>query len=293
MTAAGRIVFLRGRLGLSQKAFAELIGKSAVYLNKVENGKVEPTEKLLSSISSAFDVAISWLEHGDGSLIVESVGDRFRQARKSREYTQEELAAELKISRNSVGMIERGTFRPGEEIVEALCDKLWIDKNWLLTGVGHMERTELTPFYELLKKDPVVREHIKSFIDHLDRPWRAEKEDERQEDRWVITYVVNDIPAALRFLEQYNIEYIEEPDGKISVKAGRDVDRERAHEIDQRLRKAGLAHMNDHEFIWRDRDGNTLVTYSPYDVGDTSLPWIEKIEDNFYGFGTTTFLVKC
>jgi hypothetical protein len=35
MTPAGRIVFLRGRLGLSQKTFAELIGKSAVYMNKV------------------------------------------------------------------------------------------------------------------------------------------------------------------------------------------------------------------------------------------------------------------
>ena len=101
MTTAGRIVFLRGRLGISQKAFAELIGKSAVYMNKVENGKAEPTAQLLSSISGTFGVAISWLERGEGPLIVESVGDRFRQARKSREYTQEELAGELHISRNS------------------------------------------------------------------------------------------------------------------------------------------------------------------------------------------------
>ena len=170
MTTAGRIVFLRGRLGLSQKAFAELIGKSAVYMNKVENGKAEPTGKLLSAISGTFGVDTSWLERGEGSLTVESVGDRFRQARKARGYTQEELAAELQISRNSVGMIERGTFRPGEEIVNSLCLKLWIDRHWLLTGVGRMEQTELTEFYELLRRDLRVREHIRAFIDRLNHP---------------------------------------------------------------------------------------------------------------------------
>ena len=192
MTPAGRIVFLRGRLGLSQKTFAELIGKSAVYMNKVENGKAEPTAQLLSSISGTFGVAISWLERGEGPLIVESIGDRFRQARKSREYTQEELAGELHISRNSVGMIERGTFRPGEETVEALCSKLWIDKNWLMTGQGSMERTELTPFYEILKSYPAVREHIKTFIDHLEHgPGRAEETAEA-EDRWATAYSLSD-----------------------------------------------------------------------------------------------------
>jgi Helix-turn-helix. len=128
-------------------------------------------------------VAESWLTAGDGALIVESVGDRFRQARKSREYTQEELAAELHISRNSVGMIERGTFRPQNEIIDELCDKLWIDRKWLLTGQGPMERTELTQFYEILKRDAAVREHIKSFIDRLDHPHRKTQAAEKTSGR--------------------------------------------------------------------------------------------------------------
>ena len=65
-------------------------------------------------------------------------------------------------------MIERGTFRPGEETVEALCSKLWIDKNWLMTGQGTMERSELTEIYNLLRRDPEARRYIRSFIDHLD-----------------------------------------------------------------------------------------------------------------------------
>ena len=178
MTINGRIVLLRQRLGLSQKVFGERVGKSVGYVSKVEAGKINISPELLEKISAVFGVDEDWLRSGTGTLVVESIGDRFKQARKARDYTQEELALELKISRNSVGMIERGTFRPGEEIVEALCDKLWIDRNWLLTGTGHMERTELTPFYTLLRQDPGVRRHIRSFIEHLERgPHKPEKED--------------------------------------------------------------------------------------------------------------------
>ena len=297
MTINGRIGLLRQRLGLSQKAFAERIGRSTAYVNRVENGKNVPTDAIIQSISDAFGVSDDWLKSGNGLLAVESVGDRFKEARKVRGYTQEELAGELHISRNSVGMIERGTFRPSEEVVDALCDRLWIDKNWLLTGVGHMEKTELTPFYELLKRDPAVRAHIRSFIEHLDRGPEKEEKEEEMEDRWVTAYVVNDVVQGRLFLDHYNIEYREEQneDGKvkISVKAERLIDRERARELDRRLRKAGLARLCDHEFVWRDRDGNTLATYSPYDVEEVKQTWIEKAENNFYGFGTTTFVVRC
>lgn len=178
VTINGRIACLRRRLGLSQRAFAERIHRSTAYVNRIENGKDVPTEAILQSISAAFGVPVSWLEKGEGKLLVESVGDRFRRARKARGYTQEELAGELHISRNSVGMIERGTFRPGAEVVAALCGRLWIDRNWLLTGVGTMERTELTPFYELLRRDPAVREHIRSFIEHLEREQEREIQSE-------------------------------------------------------------------------------------------------------------------
>lgn len=292
MDVCGRIVLLRQRLGLSQKAFGERIGRSGAYLNRVENGKVNPSPELLERIRDTFGVSIDWLTTGTGVLIVESIGDRFKEARKNRGYTQEELAQELRISRNSVGMIERNTFRPSEEIIDKLCSCLWIDMNWLMTGQGSMERTELTPFYELLKRDPAVREHIRSFIEHLNRPRREEKE-EPEVDRWVIAYVVNDFDAARMFFAEYNIEYKVEPDGRIMVRGDRDIDRERARLLETKLRRAGLGHTCDHKFIWRDRENNTLVTYSPYDVEEVKQKWIEKAEDNFYGHGTTTFVVRC
>ena len=89
-----------------------------------------------------------------------------------RGYTQEELAQELSVSRNAIGMIERGIIRPSDDLVDCLANKLWIDKRWLLTGTGSMEKVELTPFYELLRRDPEVRAHIRSFIDHLEHSSR-------------------------------------------------------------------------------------------------------------------------
>ena len=39
MDVCGRIVLLRQRLGMSQRVFGERIGRSAGYVNRIENGK--------------------------------------------------------------------------------------------------------------------------------------------------------------------------------------------------------------------------------------------------------------
>lgn len=306
MTINGRIVLLRQRLGLSQRVFGERISRSVAYVSKVESGRINPPEEVVDSICAAFGVGRDWLVSGNGKLEVESVGDRIRLVRKRRDYTQEELAEEIGVSRNSVGMIERGTFRPGRGIVDAICDKLWVDRNWLLTGQGTMERSELTEIYSLLRQDPEARRHIRSFIDHLDAVSRcaARSVDSRDElvkqeseDRWVTTYVVNDIKQGRKFFKAYNIAFreIADADGnvRLKVKAPRDVDQERAYEIRKCLEKARMECLCDHEFVWRDEAGNTVITYSPYDVEEVKQTWIEKVENNFYGFGTTTFAVKC
>ena len=298
MTTNGRIVFLRQRLGLSQRVFGEQIGRSVAYMSKVESGRVQPSEEVIRRISDAFGVDEGWLRTGAGKLEVESVGDRIKLARKAKGYTQEELAGELDCSRNTIGMIERGTVRPGDELTDSLCDCLWIDKNWLLTGVGSMERMDLTPFYELLMRDPAVRKYIRSFIDHLERPYRntPEEEEKQEEDRWTTTYVVHDTEAARRFFACYNIPYQEEQteDGiRFRVKAPRTIDHERAQEVQNRIRKARIPNgLCDHEFIFRDADDNTLITYSPYDMTEVRQTWIEKSPHSFYGFGTTTFVLR-
>ena len=303
MTINGRIVFLRNRLGLSQRVFGECISRSVAYVSKVESGKLQPSDEVVSLISAVFGVSEYWLRTGEGEGLQElqSIGDRIRLMRKSRDYTQEELAEEIYCSRNTVGMIERGTVRPGDEIVEMICDRLWIDRNWLLTGTGSMERTELTPFYELLRNDPSIRRHIRRYIDHLDYSHGTAEEEEKQEaldkDGRTIAYVMNDPESARRFFAQYNIPYWEEQTKngiRFRVKAPREIDQERVLDLNARIRKARIPNaLCDHEYVFRDAEDNTIVTYSPYDIEDVKQPWIEKTEHNFYGFGTTTFVIKC
>lgn len=294
---AARIVLLRGRLGLSQKAFAELIGRSVSFMNKVENGHSSISDQLVATISSTFSVAADWLEKGIGLLVIESIGDRFRVARKSHDYTQEELAAELKVSRNSVGMIERGEMRPNEEVITALCDLLWINKNWLLTGTGNMERTELTPVYSMLRVDPTLRVHMRAFLDHLERGPRrrsAEKEEAVQEPEvWTTAYGINDLIQARLFFDYYHIPYQEEENGGLKIQKARHVDWEHQRDIEERCRRARIPQITDHPQAFIDQDGNTVVCFAPYDVEETELPWIEKSPYNFYGYGTTMFVVRC
>ena len=185
MRLGGRISLLRQKIGLSQRIFGRLIGRSEGYVSKVESGKIHPTPEIIRTIADVFGVSEQWIRSGAGSIDqVGSLGERIKAARRARDYTQAELAEEIGCTRNTVGLVERGVVRPGEELFKTLCDRLWLDETWLLTGKGRMNRRELTEFYELLRRDPAVRRHIRHFIDHLDRPGAscAAEEEKKETD---------------------------------------------------------------------------------------------------------------
>ena len=295
---------LRQKIGLSQRMFGRLIGRSEGYVSKVESGKIEPTSEIIHTISDVFGVSEEWIRSGAGSIgQVASLGERVKAARRARDYTQAELADEIGCTRNTVGLIERGMVRPGEELFKTLCDRLWLDETWLLTGKGRMDRRELTEFYELLRRDPAVRRHIRHFIDHLDHPYAhysAEEDPEKEEKEaagMTLAYV-NDIEAAKLFFREYNIPYeqieVGKDAGKLKVRALRFIDHERMMDIEARCRRLGLAALCDHSNVFRDADGNTIITFSPYDYDEVpkGRTWIEKSEHSIYGYGTTTFVVR-
>ncbi len=304
MTIHGRIALLRQRIGLSQKVFGKLINRSEGFVSKLESGKITPTEDVVRSISDVFGVEENWLKEGKGHLSVTSIAERILTARKARDYTQEELADELGYSRNTIGLVERGMVRPGEDLIRLMTERLWIDRIWLLTGQGKMEKEELTLFYEMLKMDRELRRHIKSFIEHLDRPAsftdnRPEQDYEEEKSVRMMIAQVNDVAASRLFFEEFNIPYEEVTEGKnagkLKVKALRSIDRKRAYEAGQRCRRARCAEICDHMNVFRDRDDNTIVTFSPYDVEEVPghRTWIEMSEHSIYGTWTKTFVIRC
>ncbi len=92
----------------------------------------------------------------------------------------------------------------------------------------------------------------------------------QENDRTTIAYVMNDPEAARRFFAQYSIPYWEvqtKDSVRFRVKALRTIDQERAMDLNVRIRKARISNaLCDHEFVFRDAEDNTIVTYSPYDA---------------------------
>lgn len=62
-----RIVKIRADAGLNQIKFAELLNVSKNYISMIENGKRNPSARLISTICCTFGVNQDWLEKGIGT----------------------------------------------------------------------------------------------------------------------------------------------------------------------------------------------------------------------------------
>lgn len=71
---------------------------------------------------------------------METIGTRIRDLRGTQ--TQAEFATQLMVSKNTIGMYERGERRPEAEVLARMHEVLGVDINWLLTGSGRMRRDE-------------------------------------------------------------------------------------------------------------------------------------------------------
>ncbi len=88
-----------------------------------------------------------------------SLGERLHDARKKRGYTQELLAETIGVSRGVIYNIEKNKNEPQSIVVNAICQTLKINRDWLLWGVGEMNRAEesaqkvkiLAELYEVAK----------------------------------------------------------------------------------------------------------------------------------------------
>mgnify|MGYP001855611149 FL=1 len=66
-----RIVKIREDNNLSQEKFAEKLGLSRNFINQVENGKKNVSNRTISDICRLFNVNRKWLETGSGDPYVD------------------------------------------------------------------------------------------------------------------------------------------------------------------------------------------------------------------------------
>lgn len=68
-----------------------------------------------------------------------NVGDRLREARRKKGFTQDSLASSIGVSRGVITNIEHGKTIPQSLVIHAICNALSINEEWLLQGIGKME----------------------------------------------------------------------------------------------------------------------------------------------------------
>lgn len=68
-----------------------------------------------------------------------SLGERLNYARKKKGYTQDSLAAAIGVSRGVIFNLEKNKTEPQTIVINAICNILKINKDWLVNGEGEME----------------------------------------------------------------------------------------------------------------------------------------------------------
>lgn len=67
-TVGERVKQVRQSLNMNQKAFADYLDMSQTHISKIENGKDNPSEKLLKRMVAVLGVDYAWLADGVGTM---------------------------------------------------------------------------------------------------------------------------------------------------------------------------------------------------------------------------------
>lgn len=109
---------------------------------------------------------------------------------------------------------------------------------------------------------------------------------------------VNDHEAAKRFFDEFDISYEVisrgKNKGKLRVRPVRETDRLKIYKAEDMLKEYGLEVICDHSNVFRDREDNAVVTFSPYNIDyhPAGIDWLEMSGDSIYGMWTRTYVVR-
>ena len=70
-----------------------------------------------------------------------SLGERLNYARKKNGYTQDSLATAIGVSRGVIYNLEKNKTEPQAIVINAICNILKVNKDWLVNGEVEMEDT--------------------------------------------------------------------------------------------------------------------------------------------------------
>lgn len=119
MTINERIKKVRIDKGYSQQKFADKIKLSANFINLIERGSRNPSERTLNDISAEFNVNLEWLKTGEGDMYDEESEDVVIEALKS-EYELDDIDVEIIQTYIKMAPLERQVFK---NFIKSISDK--------------------------------------------------------------------------------------------------------------------------------------------------------------------------
>ena len=92
-------------------------------------------------------------------ISMDTLGKRLKHARKSKGYTQQSLAKAIGVSRGVIFNLEKDKTEPQTIVINAICQELNEDKEWLVNGTEEIENISkssqsskvLAELYEIAK----------------------------------------------------------------------------------------------------------------------------------------------
>ncbi len=110
-----RVRLLRHHLGLSQMQLAESISVSSSYLSMVENGIRKPSEHLLRLLCLTYGVSKSWLEKGQGEMLLAFAKPAKPENREEQtHYNRERLKEVIHLICNATSKAEKPLLSEGQ-----------------------------------------------------------------------------------------------------------------------------------------------------------------------------------
>lgn len=145
-----RLSQLRAEKGLTQKEVAIDLKIAQNTLSQYETGKREPDFDTLLRIARYFDVTIDYLL--GNSKMENTFAKRLKELRKSKGYSQKELADFLYVNRSVIDQWENGESIPGADSIAKLCRMFGVTQEYL-TGV---QLSQQPPREDSVQSGPTV-----------------------------------------------------------------------------------------------------------------------------------------
>ena len=194
-----RLKEARKNIGISQKDLAKVLELSPAYLSLIETERQPISEPIAIKMRDLYGVDARWLLYG---IAPKGEKSRLRQARDELGLKQKDMARELGISAQYLGMMERGD-QPLSEPVAMKMESLYgYNAEWILFGKANEK--------ELLRSKTMSE--YQELAEALQLNIRSDNETINNDRALALRYVQSGAPIPMTLLERVRREAGENAD---------------------------------------------------------------------------------